>query len=157
MKIVLTILTIFVSTISINAQDISEEQYMNVFIVVSDSSKDYFILREKMFQLSKNLAIEIDTMGRGYNKSKNLICLPDNDEDEIYAGDYFPRRYPSETLSLEYLDYYSNGDKPTGGTIALVIMITDEKESAEKKLKQIIKYSEGAFILNTKIYMGCMH
>ena len=157
MKIVLALLTIFVSLITIKAQEISDEQYMNAYIVVSDTSKDYSVLREKMFQLSKYLEFEIDTMGRGFSTSKNLICLPDNDEDEIYAGDYFPRRYPSETLSLEYLNYYSNVQKPKSGTIALVVMITDEKEKAELKIKQINKYSGSAFIINTKLYMGCMH
>ena len=45
-------------------------------------------------------------MERTYDKAKNLIALPDNHEDEIYAGDYLPRRYPSSTLSLEYLQFY---------------------------------------------------
>ena len=157
MKVVLTLLTIFALLITVKAQEIPDELYMDAFIVVSDTSEDYLGLREKMFQLSENLGFEIDTMGRGFNTNKNLICLPDNDEDEIYAGEYFPRRYPSEALSLEHLNYYSKGQKPSSRTIALVVMITDEKEKAELKVKQINKYSESAFIINTKLYMGCMH
>ncbi|AOR27583.1 hypothetical protein FORMB_05300 [Formosa sp. Hel1_33_131] len=143
--------------LNINAQEISDEQYMNAYIVVSDTSQNYFELRQKMLNLNEKLKTEIDTMGRGFNKKKNLICLPENDEDEIYAGDYFPRRYPSETLSLEYLIYYTNGKKPTEGTIALVTIITDNKEKAEKKLAEVKKYSDRAFIVNSQIYMGCMH
>lgn len=157
MKISLTIITIFVSLITIKAQEISDEEYMDAYLVISDTSKDYYIIKEKMFLLSKSLDFEIDTMGREFNVNKNLICLPDNDEDELYAGNYFPRRYPSETLSLEYLDYYLNEQNPLSGLIALVVLITDEKENAELKLEQIKKYSETAFILNTKLYMGCMH
>ena len=157
MKKIITIFLILLFGLNINAQEISDEQYMNAYIVVSDTSQNYFELRQKMFDLNEKLKTEIDSMGRGFDKKKNLICLPENDEDEIYAGDYFPRRYPSETLSLEYLIYYTNGKKPTEGTIALVTIITDNKEKAEKKLAEVKKYSNRAFIVNSKIYMGCMH
>ncbi|WP_069675962.1 hypothetical protein [Formosa sp. Hel1_33_131] len=157
MKKIITIFLISLLGLNINAQEISDEQYMNAYIVVSDTSQNYFELRQKMLNLNEKLKTEIDTMGRGFNKKKNLICLPENDEDEIYAGDYFPRRYPSETLSLEYLIYYTNGKKPTEGTIALVTIITDNKEKAEKKLAEVKKYSDRAFIVNSQIYMGCMH
>lgn len=157
MKKTITIFLILLFDLNINAQEISDEQYMNAYVVVSDTSQNYFELRQKMFDLNEKLKTEIDTMGRGFNKTKNLICLPENDEDEIYAGDYFPRRYPSVTLSLEYLIYYTKGKEPKEGTIALVTMITDNKEKAEKKLAEVKKYSYRAFIVNSKIYMGCMH
>ena len=157
MKKIITIFSILLFGLNINAQEISDEQYMNAYIVISDTSQNYFELRQKMSDLNKKLKTEIDTMGRGFNKTKNLICLPENDEDEMYAGDYFPRRYPSETLSLEYLIYYTNGNKSSEGTIALVTIITDNKEKAEKKLAEVKKYSDKAFIVNSEIYMGCMH
>ena len=157
MKKIITIFSILFFGLNINAQEISEEQYMNAYIVIADTSQNYVELRKKMFGINEKLKTEIDTMGRGFNREKNLICLPENDEDEIYAGDYFPRRYPSETLSLEYLVYYTNGKKPTEGTIALVTIITDNKEKADKKLAEIKKYSDKAFIVNSQIYMGCMH
>lgn len=157
MKKIITIFLISLFGLNINAQEIFDEQYMNAYIVVSDTSQNYFELRQKMFDLNDKLKTEIDTMGRGFNKKKNLICLPENDEDEIYAGDYFPRRYPSETLSLEYLIYYTNGKKPTEGTIALVTIITDNKEKAKKKLAEVKKYSNRAFIVSSQIYMGCIH
>ena len=157
MKKIITIFLILLFGLNINAQEISDEQYMNAYIVVSDTSQNYFELRQKMFDLKEKLKTEIDSMGRGFDKKKNLICLPENNEDEIYAGDYFPRRYPSETLSLEYLIYYTNGKIQTEGTIALVTIITDNKEKAEKKLAEVKKYSDRAFIVNSKIYMGCMH
>ena len=157
MKKIITIFSILLFGLNINAQEISDEQYMNAYIVIADTSQNYVELRKKMFDINEKLKTEIDTMGRGFNREKNLICLPENDEDEIYAGDYFPRRYPSETLSLEYLVYYTNGKKPTEGTIALVTIITDNKEKADKKLAAIKKYSDKAFIVNSQIYMGCMH
>jgi len=88
------------------AGDSSDFNNATYFVLVADTGKDYSSLRRKMFDLRNTLKISIDTMGRIYNKKKNLIALPDNDKDEIYAGEYFPRRFPSEKLSLEYLNFY---------------------------------------------------
>ena len=139
------------------AQEINEEEYINAYVVICDTSQDYYELREKMFLLNKALKIEIDTLGRGYDLSKKQICLPEDDEDEIYSGNFYPRRYPSETLSLEYLNYYVNGFKPNKKTIDIISLITDDKDKAELQIIEIKKYSENAFILNSTIYMGCMH
>ncbi|WP_047246143.1 hypothetical protein [Maribacter thermophilus] len=144
-------------TLNSSAQAISEGENMNAYVVVSDTSQNYFELRQKMFDLHKKLKIKIDTMGRGFNQEKNRICLPENDEDEIYAGQYFIRRYPSETLSLEYLAYYTEGQKTRENTMALVTAITDNKEEADQKLARLKKYADKAFIVNSRIYMGCMH
>ena len=81
------------------AQDLTDEdQYMDAFVVIADTSQNYYDLRSEMFVLSEKLDLQIDTLGRGYDAAKDLIALPIDDADELYAGDHFPRRYPSETL-----------------------------------------------------------
>ncbi|MDO6518138.1 hypothetical protein Q4562_12905 [Zobellia uliginosa] len=157
MNKIIILLPFFLWALNLNAQEISDDEYMNAYIVVSDTSENYFELRQKMFDLHDKLKMEIDTMGRGFDKKKNRICLPENDEDEIYAGDYFPRRYPSETLSLEYLAYYTNTKKSAENTIALVAAITEDKEKADQKLLEVKKHFDQAFIVNSRIYMGCVH
>ncbi len=125
------------------------------FVVIADTSQDYFLLHEKMVSLSKSLPMPIDTMGRYYNREKNLIALPDTSEDEIYAGDYFPRRFPSESLSLEYLALYQKaaGEK----TIALVQGIYPTEAEAEQSLHRLQKQVKAAFVTQSKMYIGCMH
>ena len=157
MKKITIIVIFFYSGLNLFAQDLPDELYMDAFVVVSDTSENYYYLRDKMFDLSTELKSKIDTMGRGFDDSKNLICLSTNDEDKIYAGDYYPRRYSSETLSLEHLNYYLTGQKPNSSTMALVICITDNREEAENKLAQLKLYSDDAFIIESRIYMGCMH
>lgn len=157
MKKIIILFSILLLGINSSAQVISDEQYMNAYIVISDTSQNYAELRQKMFALNGKLKAKIDTMGRGFSKDKNLICLPENSEDEIYAGYYLPRRYPSETLSLEYLNYYTHEKKPTEGPIALVTIITDNKEKADQKLAEVKKYSDKAFIVKSQIYIGCLH
>lgn len=72
-----------------------EDKYYTYFVIVADTSLNYFTLHKKMFELHRNFNIPIDTMGRYFNKDKNVIALPDNSEDEMYAGEYLPRRFPS--------------------------------------------------------------
>ncbi|MBL1278798.1 MAG: hypothetical protein COA33_000875 [Fluviicola sp.] len=156
MKKALTIFLILLLVFNSNAQDNPDEQYMDAYIVIADTSQNYFELRQQMLALSKKLSAKIDTMGRGFNEEKNLICLPEDDEDEIYAGEYYLRRYPSEALSLEYFTYYSD-EETNEKTIALFTIITEDKKEAEKNLIEVSKYSENAFIIKSRLYMGCMH
>ncbi len=135
--------------------DTADYDYATFFIVIADTSSNYYLLHKKMFDLNKQLNIPIDTMGRLYNKVKNLIALPDNDEDEIYAGDYFPRRFPSENLSIEYLDFYQkqSGEK----TMALVTGIYESEKSADSALVVIQRTEKIVFKIKAEIYLGCLH
>ncbi|MGD1842496.1 MAG: hypothetical protein ACFB0B_16630 [Thermonemataceae bacterium] len=141
------------------AQDTYEEEYLNAYVVIADTSNHYFTLKKQMFALHESLSIEIDTLGRGFNIHKNLICLPEDDEDELYAGSYFPRRYASNILSLEYLNFYTNEPEQqvSEKTIVLVVLISGNLVEAQKRLRQITPYAKNAFIINTKLYQGCMH
>ncbi len=79
---------------------LESDEYASYHIVIVDTGKSYNDLLLKMTNLSLRIQVPIDSMGRFFDPVANLIKLPDNDEDEIYAGDYFPRRVPSETLSI---------------------------------------------------------
>jgi hypothetical protein len=147
------------AAVKVPANDTSEtddmtNQYEDYYIVVADTGTNYYTLRDKMVDLNRSLGIAIDTMDRFYNKAKDLIALPDNYDDDIYAGEYYPRREPSQTLSLEYLDTY----KPGSGkkTIALVTGIYEDQFSADSAL-HVINKPESAFAFKAKVYVGCMH
>ena len=132
----------------------NEAAYANYYILVTDTGINYYTLRDIMFDLNKSSDIPIDTMERGYNKAKDLIALSDKDEDEIYAGEYYPRRFPSKTLSFEYLDTYQYNTSPK--TIALVAGIYESKNSADSAL-QVINKLKTAFVFKGRVYAGCMH
>lgn len=146
------------SNVSLNhseTKDTTNYDIATYFVVVADTSSDYYFLHEKMFALNRQLNIPIDTMGRFYNKSKNLIALADDDEDKIYAGEYYPRRSPSDNLSLEYLKLYQEqaGDK----TIALVTGIYETEKSADSALIILQKTEKKVFKIKADIYVGCLH
>nr|WP_294946094.1 hypothetical protein [uncultured Mucilaginibacter sp.] len=129
------------------------DQFADYYIVVADTGKNYYALRDKMLKLHDTSGIVIDTMNRYYNKKKDLIMIPEDDSDEIIAGDYYPRRDPSKTLSLEYLNTYKRDAKRN--TIALVTGIYENKTSADSALKLLP--GNNAFSFKGKVYIGCLH
>jgi hypothetical protein len=141
-------------TDSIIIEDTTDFENATYFVLVADTSLNYSVLHKKMFYLNRKLNIPIDTMGRYYNKTKNLIALPDDDEDDLYAGDYFPRRFPSDNLSLEYLDFYQR--KATEKTIALVAGIYETEKSADSALTVLRKKEQKAFKIKADIFVGCL-
>ncbi len=134
---------------------LNEGEMATYYIVAADTGLDYYVLNREMFELHKRLKMDIDTLGRIYNPQKNLIALPENDEDEMYRGEYYPRRYPAEFLSLEYLSWYLEGEESK--TIALVSGIYEEQESADRALTALKREAPSAFILRARVYIGCMH
>ena len=119
------------------------------FVVVADTGVDYEKLNQRMMELNKKTSIPVDMMGRNYDKNKDLISVPESDPDKYYAGKYFPRRYPSENLSLEYLKFYKNDVDVN--TIALVTGIYKSKEQAQKAIS---KMNIDAFIVESEVNIG---
>ena len=142
----------------ISDADVSQENlndYAEYYVVIADTGKNYLSLQQTMLALSKTAGIKIDTLDRSYRSDKNLIALPDNYEDDIYAGDYYPRRSPGTFLSIEYLNLY-NEDSPEK-MMALVGGIYENKNSADSALEEVNNAKMNAFIQKTKMYIGCIH
>lgn len=129
-------------------------EYSIYYVTIADTSSNYHLLDGKMYELSKTMNKKIDTMNRHYDAKKNDIVLADDDEDEMYRGEYFPRRYPSEDLSLEYLEVYT--EYPTNA-IALVAGIYEEQKAADSTLTLLKPHATKAFVLKSRVYVGCMH
>lgn len=130
-------------------------EYADLHVVVADTGSSYQALHAIMLALSEQFGIPIDTMGRGYLPTKDLIALPEDDEDELYAGDYFPRRFPSDGLSLEYLAHYNEdaGSK----TIALVAGIHEARTGADSVVALLRSAGHQAYRIEARLYLGCLH
>ncbi len=139
----------------ITSKDSLDENYATYYIIVADTNSSYYILHSKMFELHRKLKLQIDTIGRIYNPIKDLIMLPEDDEDEIYAGEYFSKRFPTESLSLEYLNYYQ--EKSREKTIALVTGIYEKRKSADSALTILRKIDKKAFKVKAELFVGCTH
>lgn len=140
---------------TVKTEEELEEEMATFHVVVADTGSNYYTLHHEMLELNRILNIPVDTMGRSYYPSKDLIALPENDQDELYAGDYYPRRFPSKSLSLEYLGLYQ--DKAGEKTIALVAGIYESPSSADTMLAAIKGINSKAFVIPAEIYTGCIH
>ncbi len=139
----------------ITEADDSAFNYMVLYITVADTGQDYYLLRTLMFDIQKATTWPIDTLNRYYDRKKHKIVLSEVDDDEMYRGEYFPRRYPSGSQSLEYYSTYS--DQSTLTNIALVAGIYETAETADSSLKAIKPYASKAFVRKANVYVGCMH
>ena len=135
------------------APDTTDYDNATYSVVIIDTGRSYSELRGKMFRISRNANLPIDTMGRYFNKKKDLIALPDNDADEQYAGDFFPRRIPSEFLSLEYLDFYQLHARAK--TMALVAGLYESEQRADSALYVLNRLDSKAFKVKAAIFVGC--
>ena len=138
-----------------NNDTTQDDDYEDMYVVIADTGQSYFKLREEMVGISKRLHYPIDTMNRYYNAKKNEIVLSESDEDELYRGEYFQRRYASESLSLEYYKSYNN--KSSVKNIAIVSGIFSNRKKADSSLAVLRRSSARAFRIKSHIYMGCMH
>jgi hypothetical protein len=137
--------------------DITEnpDAYADYYIVIADTGTDYRALHKEMLQLHAATGLQIDSLERYYNEEKDSIVLPDDNEDELYAGDHCMRREPDEFLSVEYLNVYTPHSE--GGTMALVTGIYREEAKANAALPAVRARLSNAFVLKGRVYIGCMH
>ena len=134
---------------------IPDAEYETLYIVIADTAQRYYSLQSAMYALSAATHIPVDTQGRHYNEQKDLIALPDDDEDEIWAGDYYPRRDAGTSLSLEYYNRYDSIS--TQKNIALVAAQYETRKSADSLLAIIHPHAPHTFIKAASIFIGCMH
>jgi len=138
------------------------DEYADYYLVIVNSSRSYKALHEDMFRISNGFHISIDTLGRYYNTETNAIVVPDDDEDEIYRGEYYPRRFESLSLSIENADYYDDTKqikepRQFPAQMILVAGMYVQKESADSLRNALVKTYPRTFVQKSKIYTGCMH
>ncbi|TYZ14542.1 hypothetical protein FY528_02110 [Hymenobacter lutimineralis] len=140
-------------TADVPASD-SASEYATRYVVVADTSLHYYPLRARMTAIQKATRLPIDTLGREYDARKNLIKVPENDEDEMYAGEYYPRREPTASLSIEYTTLYRSA---SAKSMALVTGIYEDPSRADSALTALHSVVPKAFLIKTRLYIGCMH
>lgn len=126
-----------------------------MYVLVACKGDNYYTMNEKMQGLSQLVALEVNRMERRFDTSKYRMVNADYSEENAYAGDYFPRQYPSEYLSLEYEQFYKN-HSGNEATIFLVAGIYEKKVEAKMKLREIKKIFGSAYIVKDVVYDGCL-
>ena len=73
MKYLILIFASFVAQALLFAQETEEFQYMDAYVVIADTSQDYFSLRAEMSDLAGKCKFDIDTLGRHYDPQKTAL------------------------------------------------------------------------------------
>jgi hypothetical protein len=132
-------------------------QFADYWMVVADTSTNYWQLRKRMVELSDLLQVEIDTLGRCFDSTTNRVIVPYDSEDEIYAGVYYPRRYSGEFLSIEHLALMLETTEYSNENMALIVAIFDNSAEAQQYHQKVKQFSATSFVQYASLYVGCMH
>jgi hypothetical protein len=138
--------------------DIDTSEFVNAFLVVADEGTDYEHLMQGARQIMAICNLPFNQLGRIYKKGKGII-VPENSDDEMYAGFYFPRRLfdDGQYCSIEMKGFYDSTASKDTSTMILVAAIFTKQKSADSLLQILKPQFANAYTLPSTIYMGCMH
>lgn len=133
----------------------SEEEMVDYYVLCLEKSNNYNYLDSLMLAAGPKTNLPIDTMNRYYNKKKKMIVLSDKDEDEMYRGEYAPRRFTGSFISIESYSYYQT--EADQSMMCLIGGLFDKKEDAELLLNEIKETFPHSEVFHTRLYNGCIH
>ena len=134
-------------------EEVSDNSTVEMYIVVLSQSDDYAGLVKRAKGISSDTGIKYDGEGMVYDPKRGLI-IPDDSDDDMWAGSYYPRRYDSRFISIEYSKYYL--DKPKGKYAIIGFM--DMKAREAKRMHQWFqKYVPDAVYSHKPFWQGCIH
>lgn len=145
-------------------QDMSEPKDIATFYVVTVAEGfNYDSLKTICLQTAKFLDSKVDLMGRVYRENKGII-LPDNCDDIIYCGNYYPRRPLGEQnfVSIEMKSLFSDtSEHSMSDTLKMVVVANmffeDSKQQADSVTKKLHAKFPTVKTVRTEQYLGCMH
>jgi hypothetical protein len=144
------------ATVPPEAQDAMEVPLVRSGILIVGSHRSYAAALDAAKAFGRASGIEYDGRGLIYDAKRGLIW-PDDSDDELYAGQYAPRRYDScrdkACVSVERSEAYE-GFRP--GLYIVVAGIVG-REDAGARLEAARRIVPTAYVKETTLYMGCMH
>ncbi len=153
-SLLLPVLILFLSSFALAEQEITDEMfYADRYILILKSTKDYNEAVNFATEGSGKLGLKFDNEDKLYSEQKGIYFSEDID-DVLYRGEYAPRRYAEEYISLENSDHYKGF---TDGYIIVVAGIYGGKEDSEEVLSKVRKFYKDAYVKKTVMWMGCIH
>jgi hypothetical protein len=147
-------------------------EFGRYYIVTVAEGTDFPALEKIAKQSAAKLNCKYDNLEREYRLGKGIVD-PDSSEDEMYAGEYYPRRPFSyslvgdsaalnkpEFVSIE-MKYAFNGIGNTVSTedprMVIVAGIFDSLSTANKVASILQPSFPSTRIVEDSLYFGCMH
>jgi len=131
---------------------------LGILVVGSYRSYDAALRAAEKFSVASGYSY--GSRGMVYDKERGLIW-PDDSKDEVWAGQYAPRRYdnecnilkPNPCVTVERSEGYE------GFTPGLYIVVAGvlDRDDKEKRLANARRSVPSAYIKQTTLYLGCVH
>lgn len=145
-----------------------EANFLLHYVVSAAHGYNYDSLRHIAQEVSMLLHWELDSLGRYYNADQKKIIVPEDSDDEVWAGEYLFRRYGEDFVSIEmqsgYIEVAVEKDdyardlfyQDTTKMFVCAGIFTEEK-SAKAIANKIKEICPNVSIIPSELYMGCMH
>jgi hypothetical protein len=130
-------------------------EFQTYYLVTIAEGNNYDSLLQIAQEAGQVLNLKVDLMNRIYKSGKGIV-LKEDDEDEIYRGEYYPRRSAGDFVSIEMKNaFIENENDPMR---MLVISNIFEKISQADSVQKIagIKFPF-ARTVKAELFTGCMH
>jgi hypothetical protein len=130
-------------------------EYQTFYLVTIAEGNNYDSLLKVAQSAAKSLHLKVDLMNRSYHPEKGIV-VNDDDEDEIYRGEYYPRRSSGNFVSIEMKDAFMDNEKDP--MRMLIISNIFENASQADSVLNIAKADfPSARAVKAELFMGCMH
>jgi hypothetical protein len=140
------------------SESVEENNDVETFYIVQVAEgKDFETLYELSKKAASVLGSKVDMQERIYVQDKGII-VPENSDDDIYSGEYYPRRPFDDQnfLSIEMAYAYKTNEKDTLKMIVLA-NIFENKAQSDSVVKLLLPKFKEAKTLKSELFMGCMH
>jgi hypothetical protein len=151
-----------------DSNTVTDNEYVLNYVVSVEGGNNYDSLREIALHTCDLLKCKFDTLDRYYNPLRRKIVLPDNYEDDVWAGEYIFRRHGEDFVSVEmqyaYISILTAKNETASevfykDTLKMFVFagLFGNKKAADSLLGIIKPKYKNATIIPTEIFMGCMH
>jgi len=140
----------------------SNEESATYYLVQVAAGHNYDSLYKIAEEAARILHSEINTLGRIYKINKG-IALPDDCDDDIYCGEYYPRRpfVDQNFVSIEMQYAYYDDTKAWEDRDTLQMIVLANMFGSEAKADSVVDILKGKFknaeAIRQDLYTGCMH
>ena len=139
----------------------SESEYYPFYIVTVADGDNFDSLKLIAGKAAELLKIKFDMLGRIYDKKKGIV-LPEDAEDEMYSGAYYPRRplYDTTCVSIEPKFQFKSRDENISAEsrqMTVVALVSTRRGEADTMLGLLLPHFPTARMYQDSLYLGCMH
>jgi hypothetical protein len=142
---------------SLRIDSLAEKENADFYLVQVADGYDYNLLKQKSYAAAEILHSKLDTLDRLYKPNKGIVC-PDSCGDEVYCGEYYPRR-PFGNQNFVSIEMAYAYEKNQSDTLKMIVFanIFSTKKQADSVTTILKNKIPTSVTVKSNLYLGCMH